>query len=92
MKNPSKNKAGGGNTRRPPKAKVARSNRAGCTTLPLPKLGQVIEIPEGYEVLERLTCRDFVHKRTLFIRQIDANLFENDLKSRRSGNRSARSA
>lgn len=81
-----------GNNRRPPKAKVARSNRAGCTNLPLPKRGQVIEIPEGYEVLESITCRDFVHKRTLFIRQIDASLFENDLNSRRVGNHRARSA
>lgn len=68
---------------RPPKAKVVRSNRAGSTSLPLPKRGQLIEIPEDYEVVERIGCTDFVHKRTLFVRRKDANLFENDLKSHR---------
>lgn len=78
--------------RRPPKAKVGRSNRLGCATLPLPKQNQVIEIPQGYDVVERITFVDFEPKRTLLLRRKDAFLFENDLKSRRSGFTRSRSA
>lgn len=85
-------KASEARKRCPPKAKVVRSNRAGCTTLPLPKKNQVVEIPQGYEVLERIVCEDFVHKRTLFIRQTDPILFDIHLKSRRAVNMRPRTA
>lgn len=68
----------------PPKAKVARSNRAECTTLPLPKRNQVTEIPQGYEVLETFRVVGFEHKRTLLIRQVGASSLDIHLKSRRS--------
>lgn len=76
----------------PPKAKVVRSNRAGCTTLPLPGRGQVVEIPQGYEVVQGITCDDFTHRPTLHLRKSDADSFDIHLKSRRGGNRQARSA
>jgi hypothetical protein len=82
----------GSTSRCPPKAKVVRSNRAGCTTLPLPGRGQVVEIPRGYEVVERIAFDDFEPKRILLIRQTDPILFDIYLKSRRGGNRASRSA
>lgn len=83
-KKSNKIKAGAGAKRCPPKAKVVRSNRAECTSLPLPKPNQVIEIPQGYEVVQRIGCENFEHRLTLFIRRTNAKRFENDLKSRRS--------
>ena len=84
MKRKAKKIKGKRSTKRcPPKAKVARSNRAGCATLPLPGSGQVVEIPKGYEVVERITCDDFTHRLTLLLRKTDANPFDIHLKSRR---------
>lgn len=75
----------------PPKAKVVRSNRIGCATLPLPERGQVIEIPRGYEVVQRLSCENFVHRPTLLLRKSDGNSFDIYLKSRRVEKRASRS-
>lgn len=88
------NKIAGGSAKRrsPPKAKVVRSNRIGCATLPLPQLGQVVEIPPGFEVVEGFACENFIHRRTQFIRQTDGSSLELYLKSRRSGNHRSRSA
>lgn len=91
-KKTSKIKARGRAKRCPPKAKVGRSNRLGSATLSLPGEGQLTEIPKGYEVIAGIACEDFVHRPTLLLRKSDSNLFENDLKSRRSVGMRARSA
>lgn len=74
-------------SRCPPKAKVVRSNRIGCATLPLPQRGQLTEIPQGYTIEERISFVDFEPRRTLFIRQTEPVLFDIYLKSRRSKKR-----
>ena len=92
MKKPSKNKAGSRRGSNPYKVDVAGSTPAAPTTLRIPKHIQVIEIPPGRELITRVAWDGFEAKLIHVIRQTDPKRFDFGLKSRRSGNRSARSA
>lgn len=76
----------------PYKVDVAGSTPAAPTTLRVPKHIQVIEIPTGSAFSFRVTWDSFEAKTIRVIRQTTPKAFDFGLKSRRSGNRSARSA
>jgi len=78
--------------RNPYKVDVAGSTPAAPTTLRIPKHIQVLEIPEGRELVTRVQWDGFEAKLTHVIRRSDSKRFDFGLKSRRSGSRSARSA
>lgn len=88
----SKNKVLGSANRCPPKAKVARSNRAECANPPPPKTSQLLEISAGVPVYQRIAFDGFVPKQTLFILRSDAKRLEKYLKAQRSEKPRARSA
>lgn len=92
MRKRNKNKVEKRLRRNPYKVDVAGSTPAAPTTLIIPKHIQVIEIPPGRELVARVTWNGFEAKLTHVLRRTDPKAFDLSLKSRRSGNRSARSA